>query len=137
MSQPDGLSHPATPPVVPPLPDPHALQEQHDLDRIVHQLLIVGLVISITLMLLGMGLALARGEGMPTTATSPGETLRQARAGQSAGIMTLGLLVLIATPILRVIGSIVTFVYERDWLYVVITTVVLLIVVASLLSGEG
>lgn len=146
MSQPHGnppLSKPVTPPEeAPPLPvvtpaTAHEVQAQRDLNWIVHQLLIVGLAISIALMLLGMGLALVRGEGMPDTTASLAETLRQARAGESAGFMILGLLVLIATPILRVIGSILTFLYERDWRYVLITTAVLLIVVTCLLLGEG
>jgi uncharacterized membrane protein len=49
----------------------------------------------------------------------------------------LGLLVLIATPILRVIGSTLAFLYERDWRYALITFVVLLVVTLSLLLGRG
>jgi len=47
------------------------------------------------------------------------------------------LLVLIATPILRVAGSIFAFLHERDFLYAGITAFVLLIVLASLLLGKG
>lgn len=115
----------------------HAAQEQRDLNAIVHQLLIVGLAISITLMLIGLGLALAKGTGMPRETPGFADALDQATSGEASGFMTLGLLVLIATPIMRVIGSIFTFIYERDWRYALITTVVLMIVITSLLSGEG
>jgi uncharacterized membrane protein len=51
--------------------------------------------------------------------------------------LALGLLVLIATPILRVVGSILAFLYERDWRYAGVTTVVLIVVLISLLLGKG
>ncbi|HEY3994144.1 MAG TPA: TSUP family transporter [Ktedonobacteraceae bacterium] len=48
------------------------------------------------------------------------------------GIITLGLLLLIATPVLRVAVSIVTFVVERDRAYIVITWIVLAILLFSI-----
>ncbi|MGZ3673334.1 MAG: DUF1634 domain-containing protein [Ktedonobacterales bacterium] len=44
---------------------------------------------------------------------------------------------LLATPVLRVIVSIVAFLLEGDWLYAAITTVVLLILVVSFFLGRG
>ena len=55
------------------------------------------------------------------------------RAFSSYGIIQLGLLVLIATPIIRVILSIVAFALERDLLYVAATLIVLGILLYSLL----
>ena len=57
---------------------------------------------------------------------------RNIRALNSYGIIQLGLLVLIATPILRVIFSVVAFALERDLLYVVATLIVLGILLYSL-----
>ncbi|MCL5281044.1 MAG: DUF1634 domain-containing protein [Planctomycetes bacterium] len=54
----------------------------------------------------------------------------------SNGIIQLGLLVLIATPIVRVILSVVAFALERDLLYVVATVIVLAVLLYSLL-GQG
>ncbi len=51
------------------------------------------------------------------------------------GLIQLGLLVLIATPIARVIFSVVGFIRQRDWLYTAITVVVLALLGYSLLSG--
>lgn len=48
-------------------------------------------------------------------------------------IAQLGLLVLVATPIMRVIASLVGFALERDRLHVAITVVVLAILLASAL----
>ena len=48
---------------------------------------------------------------------------------------TLGLLCLIATPIMRVAGSVLIYAYERDWRYALATFVVLTIVIVSLIVG--
>jgi uncharacterized membrane protein len=49
-------------------------------------------------------------------------------------VIQLGLLVLIATPVARVVFSIAGFTLERDWTYVVITAIVLAILLYSLTS---
>ncbi len=59
------------------------------------------------------------------------------RAGDPVSIIALGLLLLLLTPVLRVAVSIVAFALEHDWRYVVITTIVLLILIASFLLGKG
>jgi uncharacterized membrane protein len=59
--------------------------------------------------------------------------IRNVQAFNSLGIIQLGLLVLIATPILRVALSVVAFALERDLLYVVATLIVLGILLYSLL----
>ncbi len=48
-------------------------------------------------------------------------------------IAQLGLLVLLATPIVRVLTSLIAFALERDRLYVVLTAIVLAILLASAL----
>ena len=52
-------------------------------------------------------------------------------------IITLGLLLLLATPVVRVFASIFAFALEHDRRYVVITTVVLAILMMSFLLGKG
>jgi uncharacterized membrane protein len=59
---------------------------------------------------------------------------RNLRAGNSYGIIQLGLLVLIATPIIRVLFSVVAFALERDLLYVTATLIVLAVLLYSLLA---
>lgn len=48
------------------------------------------------------------------------------------GLIQLGLLLLIATPIARVVFSVATFIRQRDWLYVGITIIVLALLTYSL-----
>jgi uncharacterized membrane protein len=51
-------------------------------------------------------------------------------------IIQLGLLILIATPVARVIFSLIGFLIEKDWIYVAITAIVLSILFLSLFSNE-
>jgi len=53
------------------------------------------------------------------------------------GIIQLGLLLLIATPVARVVFSAAAFALERDFLYVVITLAVLAILLYSMLGFAG
>jgi uncharacterized membrane protein len=55
--------------------------------------------------------------------------------GDSAAIIQLGVLLLIATPVARVFLSVLGFVKERDWLYVGCSLIVLGILVYSLAHG--
>jgi uncharacterized membrane protein len=49
----------------------------------------------------------------------------------------LGILLLIATPVVRVAISVVLFAVQRDRRYVLITAVVLALLLTSLMSGLG
>ncbi len=69
--------------------------------------------------------------------TIPG-VLQSVRIGRGRGFIQLGLLFLIATPIVRVAFSVVAFALERDRMYVVFTLIVLAVLLYSLLgSGIG
>jgi uncharacterized membrane protein len=58
-----------------------------------------------------------------------------ARQLSGRGLVQLGLLVLVATPIARVLFSIAGFVRQRDWLYVGVTLIVLALLAYGLLAG--
>jgi uncharacterized membrane protein len=61
--------------------------------------------------------------------------IRAAADGRSPGFIQLGLLVLIATPVARVAASLAAFALQRDWMYVIITAIVLALLALSL-SGR-
>lgn len=61
--------------------------------------------------------------------------LADAVALHARGIIQLGLLLLIATPIARVVFSVFAFAAQRDYVYVAVTLTVLAVLVYSLLSG--
>lgn len=65
------------------------------------------------------------------------DTLRGVTHGDGLSIIELGILLLIATPLTRVIFSLWAFNQEKDRMYVVITLIVLVIIFVSILTGFG
>lgn len=51
--------------------------------------------------------------------------LKAVASGSSRGIIQLGLLLLVATPVLRVIISFLNFLVQREFIYAIITSLVL------------
>jgi uncharacterized membrane protein len=49
-----------------------------------------------------------------------------------AALVQVGLVILLLTPVARVVASVVGFALERDWLYVAVTAAVLAILLTSL-----
>lgn len=110
--------------------------EQKNFDEVLHKLLIIGLGLSVLLILFGLALSLVKHEPIPTTVPSLKIIVAQVLSLQSSGFLILGILVLIATPIIRVISSIIAFIIEKDWRFAGITLIVLLIVIASIITGS-
>jgi uncharacterized membrane protein len=74
--------------------------------------------------------------GEPADLRSAGGILRYAFGLSGRGIIQLGLLVLIATPVARVAFSVFAFLREGDRLYVGVTLVVLALLLYSLGVGR-
>lgn len=70
--------------------------------------------------------------GEPGDLRSIGGIVADATSRNGRGIIQLGVLLLIATPIARVAFSVVGFLRQRDWLYVAITLVVLILLSCNL-----
>lgn len=62
------------------------------------------------------------------------DVVKSALRGDGRAVIGIGLLLLIATPVLRVAFSLVAFALERDRLYVALTLIVLVILLLSLLG---
>lgn len=107
------------------------------INALVHWLLIIGLTAAAVLMVAGVLLGLFTGQGLPDAMVPLSDLLAELGRFNPAAFLSLGLLVLIATPILRVAGSILGFALERDWRYALITTVVLVIVLLSIFLGQA
>ncbi|MEN6333205.1 MAG: DUF1634 domain-containing protein [Phycisphaerales bacterium] len=113
------------------------------LEAIIGYTLRAGVVTAAAVVLIGGILYLARNSGAsPDYHTfHPASKQTDALSGivqnvrelNSLGIIQVGLLVLIATPIARVILSVVAFALERDLLYVAATLIVLGFLLYSLL----
>ena len=124
------------------------LQDWFDqrIEIVIAQLLRVGVITAAVVVLLGAVLYLAPNprarvdyhtfRGEPEQLRTVDGVFHSAFAGQASGIMQLGLLLLIATPIARVAFSIVGFSMEGDRLYVAFTLLVLAILLYSLFGSS-
>ena len=117
-------------------------------ERLISGTLRGGVMVSFGLIVLGWILSLVQEQGPQAQAELArlmvaGEALPQTlgavvagvRQGHGLSIVALGLLVLIATPVVRVAVSILVFMEQRDRLYTAITAGVLLLLLLSFLLG--
>jgi uncharacterized membrane protein len=74
--------------------------------------------------------------GEPSDLRSVPGIVKDALALRGRGLIQLGLLLLIATPVARVAVSVAAFVMQRDRLYVVVALIVLAVLTYSLTGGH-
>jgi uncharacterized membrane protein len=116
------------------------------IEAIIGDLRRAGVVFSATIVVIGaMVYLIHQGNTVPQYGVFHGEPsnlrsvrgiVRAALAGSGRGIIQLGLLFLIATPVATVVFSIFAFAVERDRLYVVVTVIVLAVLMFSLTGGQ-
>lgn len=129
------------------VPGSELLEADKKIDLWMAALLRTGVLLAALLVLAGGGLYLAKERGpVPNYHFFQGEPpefrtisgiFHEALRFSGPGLIQLGLLVLIATPIARVAFSVVAFLYQRDWTYVAVTLIVLGLLCYSLLGGHG
>jgi uncharacterized membrane protein len=112
------------------------------IERLLARLLQAGVILS-TLLVLAGGIVFLlhhgaatpqyrRFAGEPAELSSVSGIIRSALRGDGRGLIQLGLLALVATPVLRVAGSLAAFVLLKDRTYVVLTSIVLVLLASSL-----
>jgi uncharacterized membrane protein len=124
---------------------------KRDIELLISVTLRTGVAVSVAVMLFGLVVTFAHHPdyfhsrpalGQLTNsrevfANSLGAVFRGVRDLSGQSIATLGILLLIATPVVRVAISVVLFAAKRDRRYVLITAVVLALLLTSLISGLG
>ncbi len=118
----------------------------HRIEVIIGELLRAGVMLSAAIVLLGASIYLWRHgrehadyrvfQGEPFDFRTIQGVLRSVIYGRGRGLIQLGLLVLIATPIARVFFSVIGFWIERDRLYIICTLIVLAVLLFSFI-GTG
>jgi len=107
------------------------------LERTVQRVLQAGVAVSFGLMLAGLVLALVLKQPLTPRVTPVGDLGTGLAALDSAAFISLGLIVLIATPFVRVAGSLVAFLCLRDRRYALVTAAVLAVMCLSVLIGKS
>ena len=115
------------------------------IEIIIGTLLRTGVILAAAVVLFGASLYLARHghepanyatfHGEPATLKSPKNIVQGVTQMNARAIIQLGLLLLIATPVARVAFSAVAFAIEHDYMYVVITLIVLAVLTYSLFAS--
>jgi uncharacterized membrane protein len=117
-----------------------------DIQVIIGWVLRLGVIISMAIVFFGGTVYLYRHghsitdysvfKGVPDF-VSPSGIINGILAFRGRAIIQAGILLLVATPVLRICCSAIGFILEKDWLYTLITIVVLLIILISMLTGHA
>ncbi len=108
----------------------------------VYRVLLAGMFVSSALFAVGLGLALIHPVHYPLGADwvrshyHLGVIWHGLRSFDPFTLMMLATALLILTPVLRVIISIFAFLVDRDWKYVVFTSVVFVVIVLSVVLSH-
>ncbi len=121
--------------------------KEKDMQSIIGWILRAGVFISMAIVFLGGILYIYRHghttadyhtfKGVPDFVHNASGIINGIFTFRGRAIIQAGIILLIATPVIRVIFSAIGFVLEKDYLYVGITLIVLLIIFSSMLSGHA
>lgn len=115
-----------------------------DLNRSVGNLLRLGVLLSVITSLIGFIKLFTEGFKMPkyklldmgsSSEKVWGNLWDSLCKGEGMAIIQLGILLLILTPLVRIIFALIGYLKEKDYVYVVISLIVLVIMSVSFLTG--
>jgi len=136
-------------PTPPPVPEPEPDARVRRMETVISLVLRVGVTLSLLLVVTGTGISFFHhpeytsspeelhhltepGQAFPRT---PGEILNGVRDLHGQAIVSLGLVFLIITPVLRVAVSIPAFIFQGDRVFTFITMLVLFFLLLSFALG--
>ena len=122
-----------------------------DMDRLISNVLRIGVVLSLILIIIGTLLLFVNNgsSGFPlseiinvnskinSSQFSLSDIINGIASFQGINFILLGMIVLVITPIARVVCSIFAFLYERNWLYVLITIIVFIDIMFAIFIVPG
>jgi uncharacterized membrane protein len=121
------------------------------LEVVISRVLRVGVITSVALIIAGTMATFVQHPAYFTSSTelehivapgakfphSIGVLLTELHQLRGEAIVTLGLLILLATPMMRVCVSVAAFIYYRDRIYILVTATVLGLLLLSLVLGRA
>jgi uncharacterized membrane protein len=106
--------------------------EVEDLNRLIYHILRAGVVLSVAILLFGFVLVGLTGHPLPDRSIPPRALMKPLFTFAPEGYLSLGVLILIFTPVARVFLSLISWIRERDRIYVLLTAIVLANLISSL-----
>lgn len=112
------------------------MREKLDIDKYISRVLLAGVVLSMATLVLGSVLYVTGpiNEGRPGSIV---EILRGVVKLDPTSTINLGLLILLMTPVARIIAALIAFAIERDLKYVLISIFVLIVLLLSAVMGSA
>ncbi len=104
-------------------------------NSVIARFLTVGLIVAVVLLLVGVILTLVRPGLTPLHVTSVADIPRAVGALEPGGFFDLGLLLLLATPAVRVAALVIGFARRSAWLFSACGVVVLAALAVSVVLG--
>jgi uncharacterized membrane protein len=122
-----------------------ARRPDQKIDEVMGRVLQTGVILAASVVFTGGAIFLSRHQvpvtnykvfqGEPAELRTLTGILHQAAELGGRGLIQLGLLLLIATPVARVAFSLLAFLWQRDWTYALVTVGVLGLLLYSLFGG--
>lgn len=110
-------------------------------NELISTLLKWGVWFSVLVVLTGVVLGTVRGDlaihipEHPSAENAFSVFFKELTDGKTGAIIELGIIIMLFTPVLRVIFAAIAFWKEKDWLYTLLSLLVLLIIFLSFLLG--
>jgi len=112
--------------------------KERQIDHLIHYTLLVGVSTSAILLILGLLITLVRDTPRPEVAPPLGEILRQAFMANGVDLIYLGLLLLMITPVARVMMLVYGYARIGWWRFALISLLVVVLLGTGLALGiEG
>jgi len=108
-----------------------------DIDRPIMYTLLYGMLASVVLLVVGLILLFTHPQSHQFHVLPPHKAVLEIAKFHASGWLSLGLFILILTPVARVAMAIASFAFIKDWKYVLVSIVVLVAMMVGLFSGKG
>lgn len=110
----------------------------HEMEIFISKLMRVSVLVSGVLIALGVVLFLTSGNAScPTDMFDLNWMISGDPFLEPSHVIFLGFMILVGTPMLRIVASIVVYVVQKDWYFTTITGLVFLVLVVSMVLGVG
>ena len=105
------------------------------IDRYIRAVLLGGMILSVGVMVVGLLMFAVSGGDWEEVTLSLDGIIKGIAQGNPVAVIDLGILLLIATPLMRVIVALMAFAAERETRFVIVALIVLGVVGLALLAG--
>jgi len=112
-------------------------QQKIDLNKAIRWVLLIGVTLSIILMLIGLSLYALNPTDNDATALPVKDVFAEIVKQNPLAVIDLGILVLISTPVIRVITTTASFAADKDRIFLLISIFVLILLFVSFAIGSA